>query len=202
MRTLVRFLNFIAVLVVTAVIYWHEVDNASFSQEWSKFIAGKGVYALLFVSGIMVLLNLYTIFHSLKQMHKRKRAIEIENDSGVNSISIDAVQKRLSEMLNATTDIIHPRLYLELGSKNKPIRCNVEFGLKCTRNITGRTDEIKSQITSVFNNMIPNGPGIIVKASIIEIENDGEAIKPERDTVFSGPIYPNDEEDTDTKGMS
>lgn len=203
MRTLVRFLNFIVVLAITSVIYWHQFNNTSFTIQWDKFLTANGSYIMLFVSGLLVLFNLYTVFHTLKQMSKRKRAIEIENDNGVNSISIDAIQKRLSDMLSSTTDIVHPKLYLELGSKNKPIHCDVEFGLKCTHNITGRTDEIKSQITNAFNNMIPNSAGIIIKASIIDIESDGTVIKTEKDTVFSGPVYPTDEDDgADEKEMN
>ena len=202
MRTLVRFLNLIAVLAITGIIYWHQFENTSFMLHWNNFLETNGIYIMLFISGILTLLNIYTILHTLKQMRKRKRAIEIENDNGVNSISIDAVQKRLSDMLTTNPDIIHPRLYLELGHKHKPIRCDVQFGLKCTENITGRTDEIKSEITSAFNNMIPNGPGVTVKASIVDIEGDGTTVKPKNETVFSGPVYPNDEDDSDEKGMS
>ncbi len=203
MRTLVRFLNFIVVFAITGVIYWHQFENQSFMTQWNKLYTANGIYILLFVSVILVLLNIYTILHTLKQMRKRKRAIEIENDNGINSISIDAVQKRLADMLSSNPDIVHPRLYLELGHKHKPIRCDVEFGLKCTHNITGRTDEIKSEITTAFNNMIPSGPGVMVKASIVDIEGDSTTVKPKNETVFSGPIYPNNsEDDADEKEMS
>ncbi len=205
MRTFVRFLNFVVVFFITGIIYWYQFKNASFMEHWNKFIDIKsnGIYGVLFVSGLLIILNIYTIFHTLKQMRKRKRAIEITNDNGINSISIDAVQKRLSDMLNSNSDIIHPKLYLELGHKNKPIHCDVEFGLKCTQNITGRTDDIKAEITSAFNNLIPNGPGVIVKASIIDIEGDGSITTPKPDTVFSGPVYPNEQDDdTDEKELS
>ncbi len=202
MRTFVRFLNFVVVFLVSGVIYWHEFYNTTFTPQWDKFIDANGIYILLFVSTLLVVLNIYTILHTIKQMRRRKRAIEIENDNGINSISIDAVQKRLSEMLATTNDIIHPKLYLELGHKNKPLRCEVSFGLKCTHNITGRTDEIKSQITNAFNNLIPNSAGIMIKASIIDIEGDGAVIKTEKDTVFSGPVYPNDEAENEEKELS
>lgn len=195
MRTLVRFLNFIIVFAFAAVIFWYEFANNSFTAHWNNFLTIRGPFILVCVAAVIVLLNIYTLIHTLKQLRKRKRAIEVQTDNGLNSISIDAVQKRLSEILASTEDVLHPRLYLEIGHKNKPVKCSVEFGLKCTKNITGRTDEIKGLLRDAFNIMIPGSSGIDIQASIIDIEGDAVTIKTKHETVFSGPVYPNDEEE-------
>ena len=64
MRTLVRFLNLIAILTITGIIYWHQFENTSFMLKWNNFQAANGIYIMLIVSGILTLLEyLYHYAH-------------------------------------------------------------------------------------------------------------------------------------------
>ncbi len=190
MRGFTKFINVIFTLVACVGFIWLSVALEEHLELLRTFASGNGGKIMFVVAVGAILLNLYNIYRSIRIMRSRQRAIEVDGKNGKSSISIDAVQRRIHEILAKADDVSSPRVNLEITGKGKPIKCGLEFCLQSTSNITGRADELKQTVREAFVRLIPGGPGIEISASVLDLANVKSTQTQSSSSDFSGPVYP------------
>ena len=189
MRVLTRIFNVLAALLATAGFLVYEVDTARFADRLAALHGESSFRVLLILFAIaVILLNIYCAYRYFQILRSRQRAIEVTGKNGVSSISIDAVQNRLLDVLAKLQDVAHPHVRLSVGGNT--IRCALEFALQRSRDVTGRADEIKQAMREAFLRMIPGGPTIEIAVNVTDIEAPQEAGCTSESGSFSGPVYP------------
>lgn len=189
MRVLTRILNLLTALLASAGFLAYELDAAHFAE---RVVALHGETSfrvlLILLACAVVLLNIYCAYRYFQILRTRRRAIEVTGKNGLSSVSIDAVQNRLLDVLSKLQDVAHPRVRLSVGGNT--IRCALEFALQRSRDITGRADEVKQAIRDAFMRMIPGGPTIEITVNVTDIEAPQDVERTGESSAFSGPVYP------------
>lgn len=194
MRVFARLINFLATISISVGYLWFIFRNDCFNQNVMTHYNQQVENILIAVAIAIIILNIYCIMRHFSAMRKRQRAIEVSTDGGLSSVSIDAVQRSLSSVLAGEEDVRHPKMNLTVTAKGKPLNCVVEFGLRRTRDITGRADELKHMVREAFLRMIPGGPGINIVTNVIDIENENSNNASTDSSYFSGPVYPDNDD--------
>lgn len=198
MRILTRILNVLTALLAACSFLCYKLAPVYFATYIMPRFDERGFGILLALAcAIVVLLNIYCAYRYFQIMRHRQRAIEVTGRNGISSISIDAVQNRLLDLLAKLPDVAHPHVRLSVGGNT--IRCALDFALQRARDITGRADEIKQTMRDSFLRMIPGGPTIEITVNVTDIEAPQDTDRTSEAGSFSGPIYPSHPADNSTE---
>ncbi|MDR0867672.1 MAG: hypothetical protein LBP75_04240 [Planctomycetota bacterium] len=196
MITLMRFVNFVVVMGLAALPVWQFLEPKCFAQVWEQ-ARGPVHYYLLPAAAVIIALNLIAIVLWLGHKFSRRPDIEIISNDEPTVISSAAVEKRLLELASKFPGVRQTKIALEIRGREKPIICNLSFGLACETDITGRIDEVKKCLRDAFNRLLPGASGIEIKTKVFDLraeeklpETAAKREAPAYDGDFSGPLYP------------
>ena len=125
-----------------------------------------------------------------------RRNLSLTNEDGASTISIEALEAILLDLLSAEPDVHEPVVRLNVEGEGLPLDCQLHFALKRQADVTGRIDTLKAAVRDAFLETIPQGVGIEITATVPDLldpRSPVEAAPPPAEPApreFTGPVYP------------
>lgn len=162
----------------------------------SGFFQTGLVGSVAFCAAIAVVaLNLYLAVQEFRRC-EACRQIEVVTESGVNRISVHALEAQLLDELSGEPDVSEARVAMDVRGENQPVRCMLSFKLARQSNVTGRSDALKKKVREAFDRILSGKATIEVSASVTDLVAPKAGSAEERATSdFFGPVYPTTREE-------
>lgn len=161
------------------------------------FVFPSEMPVVVAVAAITILVNLVGLYADLRPGSAMDRRIELRTETGVDAISLDAIEARLLDDLSAQPDVSHARVDLSQREADQPLLCELTFRLHRVEDVSGRAAYFKQMARDSFLRLLPNGPGLEIRANVVDLLRDPAPTPPvyqqepgEARQEFSGPVYP------------